>query len=280
MNQIAIQDQLSEAQAAIRMLQDELAETNRGLMALTMELEQRVDARTAELQAANQELEAFGYTVSHDLRAPLRAIDGYSRLIFEDFADKIGEDGRSMLETMRASVRDMGQLIDDLLAFSRLGRQELTRKPFDMRALALKVAQELQSAHPGRKIEFEIPESMPPAVGDQAMIREVLRNLLGNAVKFTAKREVAKIRLEWRAGEEEYAYSVSDNGVGFDMQFAEKIFWAFQRLHSTDEFEGTGIGLAIVQRIVHRHGGRVWAEGTVGSGATFHFTLPGAKGVT
>lgn len=269
MNQDEPRNEQAEAQATIRLLQDELAETKRGLMALTMELEQ-----------SNSELEAFSYSVSHDLRAPLRAIAGYSRIVLDDFQDELGADGRGMMETILESVRDMGQLIDDLLTFSRLGRREMERQQLDVGGLARNVAGKLKAAHPEREILFEIPENVPPAQGDRAMIREVLRNLLGNAVKFTRTRNSARIRVECQVSEDECAYSVSDNGVGFDMRYIEKLFRVFQRLHSSEHFEGTGIGLALVQRIVHRHGGRVWAEGKENEGATFSFSLPrsGAHG--
>ncbi len=231
-----------------------------------------------QLESANKELEAFSYSVSHDLRAPLRAIDGFSRIILEDYLDKLDDEGKRVLSVIRNNTQKMGQLIDDLLLFSRLGRQELRASGIDMGKLARAVSEELKLAVPERKLKFNI-NTLIPAQGDQAMIRQVFVNLLSNAVKFTRPKERAVIEVDGRSEGNENVYTVKDNGVGFDMQYVDKLFGVFQRLHSSEEFEGTGVGLAIVQRIIHRHGGRVWAEGKVGEGATFYFTLPrGTKG--
>jgi PAS domain S-box-containing protein len=240
---------------------------------LNAELEQRVVQRTSQLEAANKELEAFSYSVSHDLRAPLRAIDGFSRVILEDYTNKLDDEGKRYLNIIESNTKKMGQLIDDLLVFSRLGRQEIRVSEMNMGKLAKAVSEELKLAVPERKLKFTI-NTLIPAQGDQAMIRQVFVNLLSNAVKFTRPKERAVIEVDGRSEGNENVYTVKDNGVGFDMQYVNKLFGVFQRVHSAEEFEGTGVGLAIVQRIIHRHGGRVWAEGKVNEGATFYFTLP------
>jgi len=236
-------------------------------------LEELVEQRTAELVAVNKELESFSYSVSHDLRAPLRAIDGFSRIILEDYIDKLDDEGKRYLNIIRNNTQKMGKLIDDLLVFSRLGRQELRASSIDMGKLAKAVSEELKLAVPERKLQFTI-NALIPAQGDQATIRQVFVNLLSNAVKFTRPKATAVIEVDGKSEGDENIYYVKDNGVGFDMQYVNKLFGVFQRLHSTEEFEGTGVGLAIVQRIIHRHGGRVWGEGKVGEGATFYFSLP------
>jgi PAS domain S-box-containing protein len=240
---------------------------------LNAELEQRVVQRTTQLEAANKELEAFSYSVSHDLRAPLRAIDGFSRILLEDYIENLDEEGKRVLSVIRNNTQKMGQLIDDLLLFSRLGRQEIRVSEMDMGKLAKAVSEELKLAVPERKLKFTI-NTLIPAQGDQAMIRQVFVNLLSNAVKFTRTKEIAAIEVDGRSQGNENVYTVKDNGVGFDMQYVNKLFGVFQRLHSSEEFEGTGVGLAIVQRIIHRHGGRVWAEGKINKGATIYFSLP------
>ena len=240
---------------------------------LNADLEQRVFDRTAALEAANKELEAFSYSVSHDLRAPLRAIAGYAQMLTEDCGEHLGPDGQRQLAVIQASTKDMGQLIDDLLAFSRLGRVAMRRSRLDLDQLARDVFGLLLQGTPGRRINLNV-HPLPEVVGDLTLIREVLLNLLANAVKFTARRETAEIEITGAIDGNEVIYSVRDNGVGFNMKYADKLFRVFQRLHSTSEFEGTGIGLALVQRIIRRHGGRVWAEGAVNLGASFYFTLP------
>ncbi|GBC85591.1 Phytochrome-like protein cph1 [bacterium HR11] len=244
------------------------------LRRLNEELERRVRERTAQLEAANRELEAFSYSVSHDLRAPLRAIDGFSRVLLEDYADRLDEEGRRVLGIIRESTRQMGQLIDDLLAFARLARTPMVMSGVDMDELVRSVWAEVVAAEPGRTVDLRV-QPLPPARADRAMVRQVWANLLSNALKFTRPRAVAVIEVGGRVEGDEVVYYVRDNGVGFDMRYADKLFGVFQRLHRADEFEGTGVGLAIVRRVVHRHGGRVWAEGQVGEGATFYFTLPG-----
>jgi PAS domain S-box-containing protein len=230
------------------------------------ELEQRVAERTAEL-------EAFSYSVSHDLRTPLLTIDGFSRMLLEDYAEQLDAEGLRLLKTICCNSQNMGQLIDDLLAFSRLGRQEMRPAEIEMNELTRVVWAELLATAPERKLQFHV-QPLPQAYGDQAMIRQVLVNLLSNAIKFTGPMEVAVIEAGAEEEENHHIYFVKDNGVGFEMKYADKLFGVFQRLHSDDEFAGTGVGLAFVQRIVQRHGGRVWAEGKVGEGATVYFTLP------
>jgi PAS domain S-box-containing protein len=243
---------------------------------LNEELERRVLQRTAQLETANKELEAFSYSVSHDLRAPLRAIDGFARIVLEDYAKKLDDEGRRLLGVISSNTNKMGQLIDDLLAFSRLSRQQMAFAPVDLAALADDAFSELKSTEKGRRIEFKIG-THPAAFGDRSMLRHVLLNLLSNALKFTRPRAKARIEFGAQAAIGETICYVKDNGVGFNMEYAHKLFGVFQRLHGSDEFEGTGVGLAIVQRIVLRHGGRVWAESSK-KGATFYFTIPNEKG--
>ncbi|MHB2016881.1 MAG: PAS domain-containing sensor histidine kinase [Candidatus Xenobia bacterium] len=240
---------------------------------LNASLERRVTDRTQELQEAVKELESFSYSVSHDLRAPLRAIDGFSRILLEDYAERLDDEGRSTLNVIINNTRKMGQLIDDLLAFSRLGRKPIEGNSVNMQELARAVFDEVRQTNPGR--EMTVPAPLPRAWGDVAMIRQVLTNLLSNAVKFTRKREQPLVELSGEVQEDGMVrYRVRDNGAGFDMAYADKLFGVFQRLHRPQDYEGTGVGLAIVQRIVMRHGGRVWAEAEVDKGATFYFTLP------
>lgn len=236
--------------------------------------EDALENRSKQLEAANKELESFSYTISHDLRAPLRAIDGYTRMILKKHGDQFDSDCHGKFNVIRDNARMMGQLIDDLLAFSRASRTELSLSNLDVEELIREIWKELRNAEPDRRLHLKIPELLPPAGGDPAMIRQVLFNLLANAVKFTRGRQEAQIVVEGRVMQGENVYSIKDNGVGFDMQYHDKMFGVFHRLHNEEEFEGTGVGLAIVQRIIQRHGGRIWAEGRVDEGATFHFTLP------
>lgn len=239
---------------------------------LNAHLEQRVVERTAQLEAANAELEAFSYSVSHDLRAPLRSIDGFSQALLEDYMDKLDALGQNYLQRVRLATQRMGQLIDDLLNLSRVTRSEMHRESVDLSAIAQMIATELQETQPERQVEFQIVAGLV-ANGDSRLLRIVLENLLGNAWKFTAKHSRARIEFgrSWHNGI--HTYFVRDDGTGFDMAYIDKLFGAFQRLHGITEFQGTGIGLATVQRIIHRHSGRVWAEGAVEQGATFYFTL-------
>jgi PAS domain S-box-containing protein len=240
---------------------------------LNAELEQRVHDRTAQLEAANRELEAFSYSVSHDLRAPLRAIDGFASILVEDHGDRLDPQGRHAADIIRHEATRMGQLIDDLLAFSRASRGQMRSAPIEMTALASAVFEECAAQVPGRKIRFQLG-TLLPAAGDPSLVRQVWANLLANAIKYTKPSAEAEIELGSRAEGSQNVYWVKDNGVGFDPKYADKLFGIFQRLHSHEEFEGTGVGLALVQRIVSRHGGRVWAEGKLNEGAVFYFSLP------
>jgi signal transduction histidine kinase len=238
-------------------------------------LEAQVGQRTKALEATNAELESFSYSVSHDLRAPLRAIHGFSRILLEDHNATLDPEAQRLLGVIDQNTRRMGQLIDDLLAFSRLGRTDLTTGPVDMKELAQIVADEIQRAETGRNGSLEIRiDPLPPARGDRGLLRQVISNLVQNAAKFTRDRPSARIEVGSRPDDGQTVYYVKDNGAGFDARYADKLFGVFQRLHSTEQFDGTGVGLAIVKRIVQRHGGRVWAEGAVNQGATFYFTLP------
>ena len=239
---------------------------------LNEELERRVRDRTAELEAANHELEAFAYSVSHDLRAPLRAIDGFGQALEEDFGTELTSDARTYLARIRSGAHRMGALIDDLLALSRLTRVPMRRQQVYLGAIAVEVAADLRSAEPDRDVEVRIGDDLETQ-GDPTLLQAVMQNLISNAWKFTRGRQPGCIEVNRNTAGDETVFYVRDNGAGFDMKYADKLFGAFQRLHSPREFEGTGIGLATVQRIVRRHGGRVWAEGVEGKGATFYFTL-------
>jgi len=230
-------------------------------------LKARAAERTAQLEAANRELEALSSAVSHDLRAPLRAISGFSQILLEDHGSALGA-GRQHLDRIRAATDRMTALIDDLLRFSRMAASEVGRRPFDLARLAREIVDEIRAADPQRKVEVVIPAALP-AHGDERLVRVVLENLVRNAWKFTSKRAAARIEVGVHSG----AFFVRDNGAGFDLARADRLFTPFHRLHSPDDFEGTGVGLAIAQRIVHRHGGRIWAESAPDRGATFCFTL-------
>ena len=239
---------------------------------LNAELEQRVTRRTAELEAANQELEAFSYSVSHDLRAPLRAMNGFANIVLEDFARQLPGEARHYLDRIRSAADRMGALIDDLLTFSRLSRQPVKRRTVNTDTLVKTVLEELQPQRQDRQIEFRLG-TLQICFGDPALLKQVWTNLLSNAIKYTRKQDQGVVQIDCASANGELVYSVRDNGTGFDMQYAGQLFGVFQRLHRADEFEGTGVGLAIVRRIVHRHGGRVWAEAEEGRGAAFYFTL-------
>ena len=236
------------------------------------QLEQRVRDRTAQLEESNKELEAFSYSVSHDLRAPLRAIDGFTRLLADDYAPHLDTEGKRLCSIIHENTAKMGRLIDDLLTFSRLGRAEMSLSRIDMQTMANSVFHELTTPESRARIDFQVGV-LPPALADPTLMRQVWMNLLANAIKFSSKRERAVIKVSAQQNQGENVYVVQDNGAGFDMQYVGKLFGVFQRLHSSKEFEGTGVGLALVQRVIRRHGGRVWAEGEIDKGATFYFAL-------
>lgn len=248
------------------------------LARLNAELEQRVVERTAELREAVKELEAFSYSVSHDLRAPLRAVTGFAQILLDDYGDAMPPEARRYARLVTDNGRRMGLLIDDLLAFARAGRVELGRRTVDILPLVHRAWEALSAERAGRDIDLRI-QPVPHCQGDPAMVERILVNLLGNAVKFTRPRDRAVITVGRHAAAEqpgEIVYFVADNGVGFDMRYADKLFGVFQRLHRPDDFEGTGVGLALVHRVVARHGGRIWAEAEPEHGATFYFSLPPA----
>ncbi len=235
-------------------------------------LENRVAERTAQLETANRELEAFSYSIAHDLRAPLRAIDGFSRILVDEFSAALPAEGQRQLAVVRSNAQKMGRLIDDLLAFVQLTRQPLRRSAVDMRSLVRTCLDELSEERQSRAVEVTVAE-LPDAQADAALVKRVWLNLISNALKYTRKRPDASVRIGSRPEAAEVAYYVSDNGVGFDMEYVDKLFGVFQRLHRSEDYEGTGVGLAIVAHIVQRHGGRVWTHAEPGRGATFYFTL-------
>jgi PAS domain S-box-containing protein len=237
-----------------------------------LDLNRQLQAQAESLTAANRELEAFSYSVSHDLRSPLRAIDGYTRILSEEYSSSLDAEGRRLCAVVTNETRRMGQLIEDLLAFSRAGRAEMHPSPVDMEALARSAFEELTMPEDRQRIEFKVGE-LPAAEGDPILINQVWTNLLANAIKFSSRQERALIEVEGRQTDDEALYFVRDNGAGFPMKYADKLFGVFERLHHESDFQGTGVGLAIVQRIVNRHGGRIWAESKANQGATFYFTL-------
>ncbi len=247
-------------------LQEEITERKR--------IEEEIRTHTAELAAANKELEAFSYSVSHDLRAPLRAIDGFSRVLEEDYAPQLTPDANRYLQLVRGNAKQMGELIDDLLTFARLSRQAIRKQKVSVVHVVRQCLDELQDERKGRRLEITVGD-LPPCEADPALLKQVFVNLLSNALKFTRRRDAALVHIGFQQADGRCVYFVRDNGAGFDMKYADKMFGVFQRMHRAEEYEGTGVGLAIVQRIVHRHGGRVWAEAEVDKGATFYFALKG-----
>jgi PAS domain S-box-containing protein len=268
-------DELAET---VAQLEEEMNDRQRAeleLAELNAELEQRVKERTAQLEAANREMEAFTYSVSHDLKAPIRAIDGFSRILMQEHVASLDAEGLRLLEVVRHNTGFMAQLIEDLLALSRLGRREIRKAPLDLAQMAATAFQRLSEEYPGRHLDLSVKD-LPAAFGDPSLMHQVLVNLLSNACKFTKFKENAAIEVGgWNEGGENIYY-IKDNGAGFDMRYVDKLFGVFQRLHKVSDFEGTGVGLALVQRIIQRHGGRVWAEGQLDEGATFFFALPEA----
>jgi signal transduction histidine kinase len=259
-----------------RSLAHEMAErrhADEALRELNAELERRIASRTSELEAANKELEGFSYSVSHDLRAPLRAVIGFAKMVQEDHAGQFDDEVRRKLSVIQSEAQRMGVLIDDLLAFSRMGRKAMKVTELDMAELARVTFEGLNGQHDGPKAEFRLG-SLPRAAGDRVLLGQVWANLLANALKFSSRRQKPLIEVSAVTDEKEHVYFVRDNGAGFDPRYQSKLFGVFQRLHDSSEFPGTGVGLALVQRIVARHGGRVWADGKPGDGATFYFTLP------
>jgi signal transduction histidine kinase len=244
---------------------------------LNADLEKRVAERTVQLEEANKDLEAFSYSVSHDLRAPLRAVDGYSQVVIDEFGPQLSEKGRRYLHTIRQGAQKMGALIDDLLAFARFNRQDLVKRTFDTSSLVRTVLAELGSPWPDRKVEVCVASDLAYSMGDAVLLKQVWLNLLSNALKYTRKTPSATLEVGCSRGDGVDVFFLRDNGSGFDMRYADKLFGVFQRFHRAEDFEGTGVGLAIVQRIVHRHGGKIWAESAVDKGATFYFTLGPAK---
>ena len=264
--------ELEASNAKLAQEAEERSRAEREVLRLNAELEDRVRERTAQLEAAMRELESFSYSVSHDLRAPLRAIDGFGQALLDDFPENLPGDAKRYLSRIRASTQHMAQLIEDLLKLARVSRGTLERRTVDLSQVARQVVGELQQHEPGRAVEVAVWEGMS-AEADPHLLRVALENLIGNAWKFTSKAAKPHIEIGALKDHGRATFFVRDNGAGFEMAYADKLFGAFQRLHAASEYAGTGIGLATVQRIVHRHGGRIWAEGEVGKGAVFFFTL-------
>jgi len=240
---------------------------------LNVKLEKRVAERTQQLEAAVEDLESFSYSVSHDLRAPLRAVDNFSGILQKEYGDKLDQEGQRLIGIVRKNAARMGALINGILAFARAGHRDLVLAQINLETLAREVLDELAPSFAGRQVNVQVA-ALPSIYADSTVIRQVLLNLLANAIKFTRPREVAQLEIRARVTGHEVTCSVKDNGVGFEPEYGHKLFGIFQRLHDADEFEGTGIGLGIVKRIIDKHGGRVWAEGSPGVGATFYFSLP------
>jgi len=263
-------DELDRLVAKLNQLREHIGAHHAEIRQLNAELEQRVTERTAELERANKELESFSYSVSHDLQAPLRAIIGYSRIVIEDERERLSAPGREMLERVIRNTGRMSELIDNILQYSRAGRQPLARRSVDLAALARSVAANLGADYPTAAVHVG---GLPRAVGDPTMLEQVLQNLIGNALKYSAKTAHPRVDVDARSADGRTVFVVSDNGAGFDMRYADKLFGMFQRLHTESQFPGTGVGLAIVKRLIERHGGEIWAEAEPDRGARFYFTL-------
>jgi len=257
----------------------ELKKAERQIAELNIGLEHKIVERTAQLQAVNKELESFSYSVSHDLRAPLRAINGFTQILVEDYQEKLDEEARDVLSVIIDNSKKMGLLIDNLLEFSRIGKQGISVMNVGMKELADSVVAELKQEYPNTEHQVNV-KMLENIKGDKNMLKQVLINLISNALKYSGKKKEAMIEIGSYKKDNHYIYYIKDNGVGFDMLYYDKLFGVFQRLHSTDEFEGTGVGLAIVQRIITKHGGKVWAEGKVNEGACFYFSLPIFKSIS
>jgi len=266
-------DEMGGLTDAFNHMLDTIQTQNRTLRQFNRTLEQKVQQRTAELEYANKELESFTYSVSHDLRAPLRAIIGYTAILEEDYSDKLDDEGKRITSVIKNNTLKMGQLIDDLLAFSRMTRQEVNRETVDMCAVVQEVKDSLAGDYDYSRVDWQIV-ALPPAAANPGLIQQVWMNLIANALKYSSKKEKALIQIGGYQQEGKLVYFVKDNGVGFNQQYGHKLFKIFQRLHSMEEFEGTGVGLALVHKIVARHGGEVWAEAQENKGAAFYFSLP------
>jgi signal transduction histidine kinase len=265
-------DELGSLTDAFNLMLARIEEQNLALSQFNQKLEQKVSERTMELEAVNKELESFSYSISHDLRAPLRSIHGYTNILAEEYINKLDSEAKKLMNIILSNTKKMSQLIDDLLEFSKLGRQGLRKANVSMKNIVSDVWKELNLMK-DRQVELVLKE-LPPAYADSITIRQVWVNLISNALKYSRNNEKTVVEISWQEKDGAIIYFIKDNGTGFDMKYYDKLFGVFQRLHSQKEFEGTGVGLAIVHRIILKHGGRIWAEGQVGQGASFYFTLP------
>ncbi len=264
-------DEVGELTTAFNQMLDEIQVQNKAIKSFNSDLEDRIEERTSEMEMANKELEAFTYSVSHDLRAPLRSVIGYSMIVLEDYSNKLEDEAVQYLNIIISNAKRMGQLIDDLLAFSKIGKREVSKIPLNMEMITTEVLEEIKDV--SKQVDININE-MLKTKGDKSMIKQVMTNLVSNALKYSMKEKEPKIEVGSYHLNGDNIYYVKDNGVGFDMQYYDKLFGVFERLHNHGDFEGTGVGLALVHRIITKHEGRVWAEAEVNNGATFYFSLP------